>query len=121
MKLLLNQIGADINKSLYETRSKNTYENAVFSRDLVQPQAGQRWILVTSAYHMDRALAVFRSNGWSDVTLIPWPTDYQTAADPGLGIRRFDVLNNMYLANLAVKEFVGYHVYRLTGKIALPR
>ena len=41
---------------MFENRSRNTFENAAFTKELIKPQAGEDWLLVTSAYHMPRAM-----------------------------------------------------------------
>jgi uncharacterized SAM-binding protein YcdF (DUF218 family) len=96
-----------------EEQSRNTIENAVFSRLLADPQPGQRWLLVTSAYHMPRAVAAFRAAGFA---IEAYPVDWRTrglidAVRPfgslGDGLRRTDT---------AVREWVGLLVYRLAGK-----
>src|SRR3954463_10270161 len=43
-----------------ENASKDTYENAVFTREILKPKPGDRWLLITAAYHMPRAVGVFR-------------------------------------------------------------
>jgi uncharacterized SAM-binding protein YcdF (DUF218 family) len=55
---------------LFDRRPTNTYENALYSRDLIALAAGQRWLLVTSAVHMPRSVGVFRS---VDFPVLPWP------------------------------------------------
>jgi len=96
-----------------EEQSRNTVENAVFSRLLAQPKPGERWLLVTSAAHMPRAIAVFRAAGFP---VEAYPVDWRTrgpidATAPfpslGAGLSRTDT---------AVHEWVGLLVYRLTGK-----
>ncbi|MCX8506853.1 MAG: YdcF family protein, partial [Alphaproteobacteria bacterium] len=67
---LWREMGMSDAHLMLESRSRNTYENAVFSRELVQPQPRETWLLVTSAIHMPRALGVFRHVGW-EVT--PYP------------------------------------------------
>ena len=62
---------------IYETTSRNTYENAVNSLDVAVPQPGSRWVLVTSAAHMPRAMGAFEAAGWKNIT--PYPVDFQTA------------------------------------------
>jgi uncharacterized SAM-binding protein YcdF (DUF218 family) len=98
-----------------EEQSRNTVENAVFSRLLANPQPGERWILVTSAYHMPRAIAAFRAAGFP---IEAYPVDWRTrgpvdALTPfpslGDGLRRTDT---------AIREWVGLLVYRITGKTA---
>jgi uncharacterized SAM-binding protein YcdF (DUF218 family) len=100
---------------LVEDKSRNTYENARFSRDLLKPQAGDRYLLVTSAYHMPRAVGLFRAAGFP---IVPYPVDYRTTGtwrdfepnrDVAAGLDRFDV---------GAREWIGLVAYRLSGKIA---
>jgi uncharacterized SAM-binding protein YcdF (DUF218 family) len=85
----LAQMGADPSRILFERKSRNTRENALFARDLVKPAPGQVWLLVTSAYHMPRAVAVFRALDWP---VVPYPVDQRTTGrfelDLGLNVRR---------------------------------
>ena len=67
------QIGLDEEQLMFEDRSRSTYQNATFSKKLVTPQDGETWVLVTSAFHMPRAVGVFRHVGWD---VIPYPVDY---------------------------------------------
>lgn len=55
-----------------DRRARNTYENGVFSKDLVRPRAGECWAVVTSAVHMPRAIGVFESIGFP---VLPWPVE----------------------------------------------
>ncbi len=96
-----------------EEQSRNTIENAVFSRLLADPKPGERWLLVTSAYHMPRAIAAFRAAGFA---IEAYPVDWRTRgpidamrpfASLGDGLRRTDT---------ATHEWVGLLAYRLTGK-----
>lgn len=89
-----------------EDKSRTTAENAVFSKDMMNPKPGQTWLLVTSAWHMPRAIGAFRAQGW-DVT--PYPADYLTPTRPGF-------LGNMQLSHIAIKEIVGIAMYAATGK-----
>ena len=59
-----------------EDRSRNTAENAVYSKALAAPKPGERWLLVTSAYHMPRAVGAFRKAGFE---VDAYPVDYRTA------------------------------------------
>jgi hypothetical protein len=54
---LLDSLGIARSRITLEDRSRNTVENAVFSKAIVQPKPGERWLLVTSAYHMPRAIS----------------------------------------------------------------
>ncbi|MCX8516763.1 MAG: YdcF family protein [Rhodoferax sp.] len=96
-----------------ESRSSNTYENAVFTRDLpgVHPQQ-QRWLLVTSAGHMPRSLAVFRKAGWN---VTPYPVDFRTA---GLAPwSDYSLREGADQWEAALHEWIGIAAYRLLGRI----
>jgi len=97
---------------LLESRSRNTAENARLSLALANPTPGDTWILVTSAFHMSRAMRSFESTGWSG--LVAWPVDYRTSrfAD-GIG---WDLTHNLQVLNTAIRESVGQLAYRLTGR-----
>jgi uncharacterized SAM-binding protein YcdF (DUF218 family) len=111
---LFRDFGIPEERIVLEDRSRNTYENALFTKELVNPKPGQRWLLVTSAYHMPRSVGVFRAVGWSGI--IPYPVDWRTRGwqDAGLGfsgvsegLKRFDI---------AAREWIGLTVYWMTGK-----
>ena len=96
---------------LLEERSRSTHENAVYTKEMLQPAPGESWVLVTSAYHMPRAVASFEGVGWR---VIPYPVDYKT--DPRTGLRaNFSLLDGLSTASLAGKEWAGLVGYRLMG------
>jgi uncharacterized SAM-binding protein YcdF (DUF218 family) len=108
----LEALGVAHDRITAEEQSRNTIENAVFSRLIANPKPGERWLLVTSAYHMPRAMAVFRAAGFP---VEAYPVDWRTrglidAARPfvslGDGLRRTDT---------AAHEWIGLLTYRLTG------
>ena len=97
---------------LLEGASRNTAENARLSLALAQPQDGETWLLVTSAFHMPRAMRSFASAGW--VGLVPYPVDYRTRGFmDGIG---WNLSGNLNVLNTAVKEIVGQMAYALTGR-----
>lgn len=114
VKQLLDNIGFPGDRVIYEDQSRNTYENIRNSRELISPGPQDQWILVTSAYHMKRSMAVSRQLGWD---LLPYPVDYQTTGDYVLWPSGYDVLRSLYLSELALREWVGFAAYRLTGKL----
>jgi uncharacterized SAM-binding protein YcdF (DUF218 family) len=111
---LLEALGIARGRLRLETRSRNTYENAVFTRDLVKPQPGEKWLLVTSAFHMPRSMALFRKAGFD---VVAWPTDYRTAGNERLSLARDNAIDCLQNMTLAIREWVGLVAYRLSGKI----
>ena len=103
------QLGLPARNVLYESQARDTWENLIFARALAKPKPGEVWLLVTSAYHMPRAMAVARRVGW---VMLPWPSDYVTL--PGGGAESFGV--NLAHLDLAAHEWVGLVAYRLTGR-----
>ncbi len=112
-KRFFEMIGFDDARVIYESRSRNTYENAIFSKDLVKPGAGEVWVLITSASHMRRAMAVFRKAGWD---VIPYPVDPDTSLKYDWRLWPIDVVGNFSELDMAMREIVGYWVYGITGK-----
>jgi uncharacterized SAM-binding protein YcdF (DUF218 family) len=104
---------ADRGRLLLERQARDTWENAVFVKALARPKPGERWLLVTSAWHMPRAIGTFRVVGFA---VEPWPVDYRTASPwdavrpfeaPSDGLKRFDT---------ALREWAGLLAYRLSGR-----
>ena len=112
MAALLTELGVDPARLVLEEQSRNTAGNAAFSLDLVRPKPGERWLLVTSASHMPRAMAAFERAGWTGLTA--WPVDFSTP--PGGRGRTWDLALNLYFLNRAVKEYVGILAYALAAR-----
>lgn len=108
-------MGIEPARMTFENRSRNTDENARFTRDVVAPKPGQRWLLVTSAFHQPRAVGLFRKAGF-DVTA--WPSDYLTLGTAG-ELTRPSSYGSQGLSRLdeGVREWLGLIAYRLDGKI----
>lgn len=109
---VLSSLGIEHERITWEDQSRNTAENAQLSFDLVQPEPGETWVLVTSAFHMGRAMASFEAAGWQGV--VPYPVDYRTGSFTG-GIG-WDFSSNLEDLNTAIKEWVGRLAYRWTGR-----
>jgi uncharacterized SAM-binding protein YcdF (DUF218 family) len=107
---LLMSLGVPKERLILERQSRNTYENAVFSRAMVMPKPGERWLLVTSAYHMPRSVGLFRKAGFP---VEPYPVDWRVTSVSDFetfsvqGLRRTDI---------AVREWVGLVAYWLRGR-----
>lgn len=107
-------LGLPAERLLFEENARNTFENAVFTRDLVNPKPGETWLLVTSASHMPRAVGIFRKAGF-DVT--PYPVDYQTIGVPGeFFVISTDPASGLRRTDFALREYIGLLAYWWTGK-----
>ena len=106
-------LGVDHDRITAEEQSRNTLENAAYSLLLANPKPGERWLLVTSAYHMPRAIAAFRAVGFA---VDPYPVDWRTRGPADL-VRPFSSLaEGLRRTDAAVREWIGLLVYWLTGK-----
>lgn len=114
---LLVPLGVSADRLILEDKSRNTYENAVFSRNLVQPKPGETWLLVTSAFHMPRAKALFDKAGFPTV---PWPVDYRTSGKEGVGLFRDNPADSLENTTMAIREWIGLLAYWLSGRIDHP-
>lgn len=109
----LRDMGVAENRIVLESKSRTTIENAAFTRELVSPQESDRWILVTSAYHMPRSIGVFRQAGFN---VVPFPVDYRVNDTEDL-VRLFDSASKgLKRTDLAFKEWVGLLAYWLSGR-----
>ena len=107
-------LGIDKSRLIMERRSRNTLENALFSKELAAPKPGERWLLVTSAFHMPRSMGLFRKAGFA---VEPYPVDWR------VGTTLRDALSPSQVAgdgfgrtDSAVREWMGLLAYRITGK-----
>ncbi len=110
---VLMEWGVPDSAIVVETQSQNTHENATETRKILDSRGLHNVLLVTSAYHMPRSVAVFRKEG---VNVLPCPTDYRTGwGEPD---RIFQYLPDPLAAEdtaEVVKERVGLLIYRLHG------
>ena len=107
---LLKTLAVDSLKVAYEERSTTTWENAQFTKELVNPSRGERWVLVTSAFHMPRSLGSFQAVGWD---VIPYPVDFRTG--PGTSVR-FQPAQSLVELSLGIREWIALIVYRVRGR-----
>jgi uncharacterized SAM-binding protein YcdF (DUF218 family) len=114
---LLGALGVEPERLILENKSRDTYENAVFSKQMVQPKPGETWLLVTSAFHMPRSMGLFRAAGFD---VVPWPTDYRTTGKDGLSLFADDSDDALNNSKIAIREWIGLVAYWLTGRIDSP-
>jgi len=109
----LEALGVAPERISIEDKSRNTLENAQFSRRVANPKPGERWLLVTSAFHMPRAMAAFRLAGFA---VEACPVDWRTRGPIDIA-RPFGLLSDgLRRTDTAVHEWFGLLAYRLTGK-----
>jgi uncharacterized SAM-binding protein YcdF (DUF218 family) len=107
----LQRMGVAADRLVIEDRSRNTYENALFTRQLLPAHPGETWLLVTSALHLPRSVGVFRQTGWS---VLPWPTNFTTGAEDDWANEDVPVLRLTRLSH-TLHELIGLVYYRLRG------
>jgi len=111
---IFSKLGIPDDRLQLERKSRNTDENVRFSMQLVDPKPGERWLLVTSAFHVPRAIGLFRKAGF---TLDPYPVDWRTSGWSDAYKFQTDWMSGLDLTDTAAHEWLGLIAYRLTGKI----
>ncbi|MEK9671474.1 MAG: YdcF family protein [Rhodospirillaceae bacterium] len=106
-------MGLDPHRILIERDSRNTFENAEFSKKLAGPAADQPWILITSARHMPRAVGVFRHHGWK---VIAYPVDHTLDPVGTAGGVGFNFLGGLAQVDSAVREYIGLAAAYVLGQ-----
>jgi uncharacterized SAM-binding protein YcdF (DUF218 family) len=105
-------LGIPPDRLVMERLSRNTRENAEFTKALVNPKPGERWLLLTSGYHMPRSMGIFRKVGFA---VEAYPVDWKTRGPSD----RFSLQNRfqdgMLLTDTAAREWLGLVAYRIAG------
>jgi uncharacterized SAM-binding protein YcdF (DUF218 family) len=109
---LFSELGLPPERVAFESESRNTYENAVLTKRLLEPQPGQTWLLVTSASHMPRSVGCFRAAGWA---ITPWPVNYTTGRAPALWYN-WPFPSRLNQSEWALREWIGLVAYHLMGR-----
>jgi len=109
---LLSAFGLPRERVVLESRSRNTAENASLTRDLTQPKPGERWLLVTSARHMPRAVGCFRRVGFP---VEAYPVGWHTGRQIDLSVSS-SFAGGLAELDSAAYEWIGLLAYWLTGK-----
>ena len=110
-KFFLEQ-GVRIENLIFENKSRNTFENIIYSKDIIKNNKGT-WGLVTSASHMPRSYFTFKKQG---LVLEPISVDYRTGTSSIFWIN-FDIKKGLENWNTILHELVGISYYKITGKI----
>ena len=100
--------GVDPDRVRFEDNSTDTCESARATRELVQPAPDERWLLVTSSFHLPRAMGCFRAANWE---VVPYPADFRR----GPSAFAWELVGNLQDLDLAAHEWLGLVYYRLRG------
>jgi len=111
---MFESLGVSRERLTMERRSRNTQENAEFSKVIAAPKSGERWLLVTSAYHMPRSVGLFRKAGFA---VEPYPVDWRTGKREDILAFSSVAVEGLERTDIGVREWIGLAVYWLTGKI----
>ena len=113
-KKLMVELGVDPSRITLEDKSRNTKENAEFTAAMIHPKPSERWLLVTSAFHMTRSMGVFEKAGFN---VIAYPVAFRTRG-PGRDLPwDFSPANNLRVFETATREWIGLAAYWATGRI----
>ncbi|MDE2329258.1 MAG: YdcF family protein [Bradyrhizobium sp.] len=114
---LFESLGVDKARLTMERRSRNTQENAEFSKALAATTSGERWLLVTSAYHMPRSIGLFRKAGFA---VEAYPVDWRVGGRSDLFAFKTVAGEGLGYTDIGLREWIGLLAYWLTGKIDEP-
>jgi uncharacterized SAM-binding protein YcdF (DUF218 family) len=106
-------LGVSPDRIFLEKRSRNTAENAAFTKRLIAPKQGERWLLITSAMHMPRAMGVFRKAG---LPVDAYPVDYQTTGPGELFSISSSLMGGIPMTDDAAHEWLGLLAYWMAGR-----
>ena len=113
-RTFMSQMGIAPERVTIEDKSRNTDENARFTAAIVHPQPSQRWIIVTSAFHMPRSMGIFEKAGFHPIaypvafrTRGRWPDDLRLSFEPVRNLRIFEI---------AIHEWIGLAAYWVSGR-----
>jgi uncharacterized SAM-binding protein YcdF (DUF218 family) len=112
MKDVLAVMGVPAQHVLLENESRDTHDNAVNAAQILKAKGMHRILLVTSAYHMRRSLALFEAQG---LEVVPAPTDYQQPVAKQVLPDWLPIVSNLSQTTDALHEIVGFWIYRWQG------
>ena len=111
-KIFYQNLEIDSNRINFENKSRNTYENILFSKNIANPKVDENWVLVTSAFHLKRAINISEKISWN---LIPYPTDFKQPKKFNWKFE-YNLLDNLVRFRQGSHEWLGIIVYYLMGK-----
>jgi len=107
-----NSMGLPKEALTLESMSQNTYENAIFTRRLPGMDTQKRWLLLTSAWHMPRAMAAFQKAGWN---VTAYPVDYRTGGVTPWA--SYSLITGAEHWEVLLHEYLGLMAYTISGRL----
>jgi len=106
-RLFFEQMGLDTSRIIIDSQSRNTHENVENALQLAQPGKGENWVLITSAWHMPRAVGIFRKLNWQ---VIPYPVDFKKTErlEMNFKLPRFSTIGSV---SDIIYEWIGLFYY----------
>jgi uncharacterized SAM-binding protein YcdF (DUF218 family) len=111
-KKFLIQMGVKEEDILLEEKSRNTFENALYSKEILASNSYKKIILITSAFHMKRAEAIFRKQ---EIDTFVFPVDYRSISSSFNWDMLVPSVGALETTTIALKEWVGIFVYSYKG------
>lgn len=111
-RTFFSSLGIANDRVRYESQSRSTYENAVLSSQLPGVEINQKWLLVTSAWHMPRSVATFQKLGWN---VTAYPVDFRTGDSTPW--TQYNLQDGAKRWELLLHECIGIVAYRLAGRL----
>ena len=112
---MFEDFGIEAERVTNDATSRDTYENATHTKAILAELGFTRCLLITSGFHMPRAVAIFRHLG---IDVIPWATDYRSTGREGLRLDFRQPLRNAAMLTVAMKEWIGMVAYYATGRLS---
>jgi len=110
-RIFYDALGLPTQHLRVEDRSRTTYENAIYSARLDGVDPTKPWLLVTSAWHMRRALATFQKAGWN---VTPYAVDFNTGSQTDW--TTYSLVRGSRKWTVLLHEWLGLLAYRLSGQ-----
>ena len=111
---LIKALNVDSTNIVFEKRSRNTFENASYTIEIINELQIKKWGVVTSASHMKRAIETFNHQS-TEISFDPIPVDFQTENSIYWGPGKMQSSLNFW--RIYIHETIGYWVYKMTGRL----
>ena len=102
----------DTEKFIFDYKSRNTYENILYAKEKFNPKKNENWIVITSAFHLNRAISIGEKLDWK---LLPYGTDYRVPKKFKWKIS-LDFIDNLSNFKFASHEWTGLIAYYMMGR-----